>query len=185
MDNDCVYDYDCRHCLVGKPRDIFASVENLMPVTFTGARFQLVYKLGAPILSVDHAAPCNFEPNTHWWSAASVFKVNTDGPKPGYFWASAAYDVRFPNCCTSTMVELNPGLGNWNFEAVSRFGHDVNLDVALAGQMCAWTTPKTVRFDVDYKYRGATISASGDPVLKQCSIQYLKVIKVKIKRGGV
>lgn len=185
MDNDdCVDDYDYRHCLVSKPRDIFASIENLMPVTFTGARAQVMCKLGAPALS----APCNFDPNAHWWSAASVLKVNTGGPKPGPFWASAVTDVRFPSCCASTMVEFNPCSGNWNFETVSRF-RGVNLNVALAGQVCAWTAPKTVRFDVDYECGGRTISGSADPVLGTFSAQCFQVTIKRLffffKQGAV
>lgn len=174
MANDCVNDFDCRYCMVGKPRDIFASVVNLMPVAFTGARAQLMLKRGAPLQSVDHSAPCDFDRDHHWWSAASVFKVSKGGPKPGPFWLSVAYDVRLQNGCASVMTELCPMLGNWNFEAVSRFSGGY-LDVAVAGQVCAWNVPKTVRFDVDYKCIGRTISVSVNPILEEFSIQCLQV----------
>lgn len=174
MDNDCFNNYNCRDCPVSKPRDIFASIENLMPLAYLGTRVQLLYKIRAPELSANRATPDNFDADARWWSAASVFKVNTGGPKPGIFWISTTYDIRFRHCSTSTMVELNPRLGNWNFETVNRFC-DGYLDLAVAGQVCAWTVPHTAQFNVDFNCKGRTISASTDPILKQFSVQFLQV----------
>jgi len=144
----------------GLMRDIFRSVDSLVPVPFTGCRIHLLAKAAAL-----------------GWPVTTVFKLNTDGPKPTGLWVSALYEFeQRKGLNVSTMADLNPKSGKWNFEANGRLETSGNwLDASLTGQVCGWCHPIRLQANLDYWFPNRTLSFSIDPLFKRCAFQVLQV----------
>ncbi|XP_026818564.1 uncharacterized protein LOC113557311 [Rhopalosiphum maidis] len=149
-------------------RDIFRSVDSLMPVPFTGCRLHLLSK--TPMLG---------------WPITTVFKLNTDGPKPSGLWMSALYEIsEWRGINASAMTDLNPKSGKWNFEAIGRLEIGGNrLDASLAGQVCGWLNPVKFLVNLDYWFPTRTLSLTIDPLFRHCSFQILQSVTDRLSLG--
>lgn len=144
----------------GLARDIFRSVNCLLPVPFIGCRVHMMAKTVA-----------------EGWSAMSMFKLNTEGPKPRGLWVSTLYDVdKWWGMNASVMTDMHPSSGKWNFEAIGRMENDGKLlDASLSGQVCGWYNPLKLDVNIDYWLPRRTYSFFIDPLLKNCSFHVLQV----------
>lgn len=159
-----------------KARDIFTSAENVIPVPFSGTRLHFLLKAGesGTFATATARGLQTVDKRGWWWSAASIFKLSVNGPKPGPLWVSTAYNVGTPIGRASVTSGLNPTLGDWTFEAVVQAIGE-RLDASVAGQVSAWNEPATVRVDVDCKCSDGMMSLCVDPMLKKCAFQCLQV----------
>jgi len=141
-------------------RDVFRSVNSLMPVPFMGCRIHMLKKL-----------------EQLGWPVTTVLKMDSNGPKPSGLWVSALYEMaQWNGLNASAMTDLNPKSGKWNFEAISRLETGDNwLDASLTGQVCSWTRPIKVQANFDYWFPTRTLSLCIDPLFKQCAFQILQV----------
>ncbi|KAL4135800.1 hypothetical protein QTP88_007388 [Uroleucon formosanum] len=152
----------------GLMRDIFRSVNGLMPVPFTGCRIHMLAKAGRL-----------------GWPITTVLKMDTNGPKPSGLWVSALYEMaQWRGLNASAMTDLHPKSGRWNFEAISRLETGNNwLDVSLTGQVCGWSHPVKLHVNLDYWFPTRTLSLSIDPLFKHCAFQILQSITDRLSLG--
>lgn len=163
-----------------KARDIFASVDDLIPFAFTGTRLHLMKHFGElrssfdpdqqpPMYATDDDdAKCR-------WSLAPSLRFNAGGLEPGNIWLSTQFKIWSPTAgCTFTAADLDPLSGNWKFEAMSR-SNDGQVDASVVAQVCAWMKPRSIQINVDESIPGKTASLSVDPILEKCSFGYIQV----------
>ncbi|CAH1732893.1 unnamed protein product [Aphis gossypii] len=151
----------------GLMRDVFRSFDSLMPIPFTGCRVHFLTKrMELPI--------------------TTVFKLNTNGPKPAGLWVSTLYEIAgWQNLNASAMADLHPKSGRWNFEAIGRLDNSGNwLDVSLAGQVCKWCHPVKFLVNLDYWFPTRTLSLSIDPLFKHCAFQILQSVTDRLSLGA-
>ncbi|KAL5238170.1 hypothetical protein ACI65C_005580 [Semiaphis heraclei] len=153
----------------GLMRDVFRSVNSLMPVPFMGCRIHVLTK--AEKLG---------------WPVTAVLKLDTSGPKPSGLWVSALYEMpQWNGLNASAMTDLNPKSGKWNFEAISRLETGDNwLDASLTGQVCSWTRPVKVQANFDYWFPTRTLSLCIDPLFNQCAFQILQSVTDRLSLGA-
>jgi len=155
------FDYDAARPPPGLMRDIFRSVNSLMPVPFTGCRIHMLAK----------------RERFMGWPITTVLKLETNGPKPSGLWVSALYEMaQWRGLNASAMTDLHPKSGRWNFEAISRLETGKNwMDASLTGQVCRWSNPVKLQVNLDYWFPTRTLSLSIDPLFKHCAFQVLQV----------
>lgn len=165
-----------------KARNIFASVEDLIPTKFAGSREHLITHTGEqqssfnvdrrPLICATGEGSF-IEPYCRWF-AASVLSLNTGGRETSSLCVSTQWNFRSTTGCTFVAANLDPKSGNWNFETMGR-SVDGLLDASVIGQVCAWNQFRSIQFDVDHSIQGKTASLSIDPILKKCSFSYIQV----------
>lgn len=138
----------------GKARDLFASVDGVTPLTFTGFRMHVQYK--------------------NAW-LASMVKFNSWGYGPNTLWSSLRSDLQLQGGRMSAMYELDPFSGNWNYELFGRSDGRRKIDASVQVQVAAMRRLTRARLDVDFACPGKIASLSVDPILKECAFQYLQV----------
>lgn len=151
----------------GKARDLFASVDGVTPLTFTGFRMHAQYK-------------------NSW--LASMGKFNSWGYGPNTLWSSFRSDLQFQGGRVSAMYEVDPYSGNWNYELFGRSDDRRKIDASVQVQVSAWRWLTRTRLDVDFVCPGKIASVSVDPILKDCAFQYLQVNEPAVpmpSAGGV
>lgn len=138
----------------GKARDVFASVDGVTPVTFTGFRAHGLYN-GPALASMCKTSLGDFGTNALWLSLRS--------------------DLRSGDGRGSTMFEVDLFTRNWNYELFGTFDGRRKVDASVQVQAAALRRLSRARLDVDFTCPGKTASVSVDPKLRECAFQYLQV----------